>query len=324
MFCLSSRACRRIVDRRTWTTGVTVTVSAISGSFPEASYQKAGALDSSARRRHIGSAGSGGAIKTKESSKNWGDPVARQYKFWNPQSKNQGQYSFLIDMSPESLVTEAKIISLSDPDDPANVALHHNLNNNGTSTSSSNNHSPPPLPLGAALLGVGTTLEQIQTQLAATASSSQPNVLFVSPSCPSAATVLPQVLRAYPSISWIHVRSAGIDFIESDDFAAISAQNSIAVTNAKGQFSSSLAEYALAACSYFAKDFRRLTRQQEAKEWINYDIEDLYVEKHEFCPDCKKTKRRTFWSLSPTYSSLTLHSVLLAWPVSCSVSYKNK
>jgi phosphoglycerate dehydrogenase-like enzyme len=51
----------------------------------------------------------------------------------------------------------------------------------------------------------------------------------------------------------------------------------VTMTNAKGQFSSSLAEYALAACAYFAKDFARLVRQQQAKQWINYDIQELYV-----------------------------------------------
>jgi phosphoglycerate dehydrogenase-like enzyme len=47
------------------------------------------------------------------------------------------------------------------------------------------------------------------------------------------------------------------------------------VTNAKGQFSSSLAEYAMMACSYFAKDLPRLMRNQKNKVWDNYDIEEL-------------------------------------------------
>lgn len=194
----------------------------------------------------------------KESDKNWADPVARQYKFWNRESSKPGQYSFLIEMSPESIQREAKIVSLSDPADPANVSLHQGA-----------------LPLGASLLGVGTTVETIETSLGP--SSSLPNVLFVSPSCPRAAAVLPAVLSAYPSIQWVHCRSAGIDFIESEDFTQLAIQRNLAVTNAKGQFSSSLAEYALAACSYFAKDFARLARQQQAKQWKNYDIEELCV-----------------------------------------------
>ena len=207
------------------------------------------------------------AISRKnESNKNWADPVARQYKFWNPQSAKQGQYSFLIEMSPESIVAEAKIVSLSAPVDPANTALHKGK-----------------LPLGATLLGVGTTVDEVKAAIGQQ-QQQQPNVLFVSPSCPRAAIVLPEILTAYPSIEWVHCRSAGIDFVESDDFAKIAAgehrsnnNKILRVTNAKGQFSSSLAEYALAACSYFSKDFARLARQQKEKKWQNYDIEDLCV-----------------------------------------------
>lgn len=217
-----------------------------------------------------------------DTDKNWADPARRQYKYWNPQSTKRGQYSYLIEMSPESIATEAKIVSLSAPDDVANEALHRG-----------------PLVPGATLLGVGTTVDEVRAAIAAgagrnnsggsnhsSASSTQPNVLFVSPSCPHAAAVLPAVLQAYPSIRWVHCRSAGIDFIESDALAAWSSgatppgghpSHEAVVTNAKGQFSSSLAEYALAACSYFAKDFNRLARQQKAKRWENYDIENLCV-----------------------------------------------
>ena len=164
-------------------------------------------------------------------------------------------------MSPESIQKEAKIMSLSSPSDSANEALH-----TGT------------LPLGASLLSVGTTLPELQDDMAKRSSSSKsqsPNVLFVSPSCPRAATMLPLVLAAYPSIEWVHCRSAGIDFVESDEFSQAAQARQLMVTNAKGQFSSSLAEYALMACSYFAKDLPRLMRQKSERQWINYDIEEL-------------------------------------------------
>jgi phosphoglycerate dehydrogenase-like enzyme len=47
------------------------------------------------------------------------------------------------------------------------------------------------------------------------------------------------------------------------------------MTNAKGQFSSSLAEYVMMACSYFAKDLPRLMRQKKAKAWGKYNVEEL-------------------------------------------------
>ena len=151
--------------------------------------------------------------------KNWADPVARQYKFWNREADagKSGRYSFLLEMSPESIAKEAKIMSLSQLSDPANEKLHQGA-----------------LPLGSSLLGVGTTVQELQDDLKQRGKDKLlPNVLFVSPSCPRAATVLPMVLAAYPSIEWVHCRSAGIDFIESDQLAEVTSARNLQVTNAK-------------------------------------------------------------------------------------------
>lgn len=43
----------------------------------------------------------------------------------------------------------------------------------------------------------------------------------------------------------------------------------------QGSFSHSLAEYTLAACNWFAKDFPRLRAQQKAKKWEPFDVEEL-------------------------------------------------
>lgn len=183
--------------------------------------------------------------------KNWRDPEARQYKYWNREAdaKSSGRYEFLLQMSPESIQKSARILSLSDPNDPANEKLHSGE-----------------LPLGSSLVGIGTDPVALSQQ-------EEPNVVFVSPSCPHASQVLPEILKKYPSIEWVHVRSAGIDFVVSDDLLERTAN--IPVTNAKGQFSSSLAEYCLMACSYFAKNVPRLMEQQRSKLWQKYPIEEL-------------------------------------------------
>jgi phosphoglycerate dehydrogenase-like enzyme len=182
----------------------------------------------------------------------------RQYMFWNRElSQEQGKYSHLLEFSPESLQTEAKILSLAEAGDPADEGLH----------------TGSQLPAGASLLGIGTTVDDF-SKIAALRDN-PPNVLFVSPTCPHAATVLPQILQAYPSITWVHCRSAGIDFVESDDLVTITEERGIRVTNAKGQFSSSLAEYVVMACSYFAKDLPRLMAQKEKRQWIKYDVQEL-------------------------------------------------
>mmetsp|Transcript_4304 Transcript_4304/g.7910 ORF Transcript_4304/g.7910 Transcript_4304/m.7910 type:complete len:420 (+) Transcript_4304:133-1392(+) len=200
---------------------------------------------SSAVQSNVSSSGT--KITTK-----WADPAMRQYKFWNREdSTDKGKFSYLLEISPESMQREARILSLSGPDDKANVALHGG-----------------PLPMGAKLLGIGETLADFDQYR-----SAKPNVLFVSPSCPRAMVQLPMVLAAFPTIEWVHVRSAGIDFVVSDEFAEF--RDKVEVTNAKGQFSSSLAEYVMMACSYFAKNLPRLMQQQRKKQWSPYDIEEL-------------------------------------------------
>eukprot|EP00956_Cyclotella_meneghiniana_P001435 scaffold1577_cov72-Cyclotella_meneghiniana.AAC.12 len=184
------------------------------------------------------------------------DPSSEEYKYWNREESKKGEASYVLDMSPESIQKEARIICLASDDDEASAPLTQGL-----------------LPFGSKLLKSGATpdafdLDSIKEQ--------KPNVLFVSPSCPHARKQLPKVLSTFPSIEWIHVRSAGIDFLESEELPSVlNARPDLVMTNAKGQFSSSLAEYVMMACSYFAKDIPRLLRQKNAKVWNDFDITEL-------------------------------------------------
>jgi len=175
-------------------------------------------------------------------------------KYWNRESYafKKKRYDYLIRVSPESIQKEARILSLSEPGDDADAALQD-------------------LPYGATLLAEGTSMDDFSHLLPLESSSHSPNVLFVSPSCLQSRELLPVVLKTFPSIEWIHCRSAGIDFVYSNEFASLT----VPVTNAKGQFSSSLAEYTMMACSYFAKDLPRLLRQKDQKVWGKYDVEEL-------------------------------------------------
>ena len=215
-----------------------------------------------AQKRNMSSSSSTGKEQTTTA-----DLVERQKLYWNREqfAGQGGKYLSLIESSPKDVIKqEARILSLCGPQDDGSSALNHGN-----------------LPPGASLLAVGSTLQDFKSfQSASSSSTSSPNVLFVSPSCPKAAEVLPQVLQAFPSIEWIHCRSAGIDFVESAEFAKLTAGNqsrkrTLRVTNAKGQFSSSLAEYALFACSYFAKDLPRLLQQQRDQNWEKYSVEEL-------------------------------------------------
>ena len=158
-------------------------------------------------------------------------------------------------MSPESIQKDARILCLASLDDHANHPL---------------THPSSQLPFGSRLLHIGMTPTDFPDNLI----NEKPNVLFVSPSCPHARLQLPLILHKFPTIEWVHVRSAGIDFLESDELPLVTKKG-IVMTNAKGQFSSSLAEYAMMACSYFAKDIPRLLKQKGAKVWNDFDIEEL-------------------------------------------------
>jgi phosphoglycerate dehydrogenase-like enzyme len=74
-----------------------------------------------------------------------------------------------------------------------------------------------------------------------------------------------------PRVRWVHSRSAGVDtllfpgLVESD----------VVLTNSRGVFSSSLAEFALLGLLFFHKDTRRLLRSQAAARWEVYEPGEL-------------------------------------------------
>lgn len=186
------------------------------------------------------------------------DPASKKYKYWNREEyARKGRYDYLIKISPESIIKEANILVLADDDDDANSALSESL------------------PFGSKIICTGSTLADFN-EIRNNNENNNPNVIFVSPSCPKARKQLPLLLAAFPSVEWVHVRSAGIDFVVSEALDELAETNPhLKITNAKGQFSSSLAEYAMMACSYFAKDLPRLLKQKQNKNWEKYDVEEL-------------------------------------------------
>jgi len=74
-----------------------------------------------------------------------------------------------------------------------------------------------------------------------------------------------------PKVRWVHSRSAGLDNILFPELV----KSDVLLTNGSGVFSASLGEFALAAILYFAKDFRRMLRNQEAGRWEPFDVEEI-------------------------------------------------
>ena len=76
--------------------------------------------------------------------------------------------------------------------------------------------------------------------------------------------VLPYAAR----VKWIHALSAGVDKIVSPELIG----SPVPLTNGRGVFKDSLAEFNLASILFFAKGFRRLVSSQEAGKWEQFDV----------------------------------------------------
>mmetsp|Transcript_5224 Transcript_5224/g.11550 ORF Transcript_5224/g.11550 Transcript_5224/m.11550 type:complete len:398 (-) Transcript_5224:1034-2227(-) len=163
--------------------------------------------------------------------------------YWNRETGTPTDYSAV------PITRTARILALSDATDTYNTPLYDE-----------------PLPEGATLLAVGATLADFDKE---EIHKEKPNVLFVSH--PMARGPLVEILERFPSVEWVHTRSAGIDFIASEGLA----KSTVTLTNAKGMFSSTLAEYCMMACSYFAKDLPRLMQQKRNLHWEQYPVLEL-------------------------------------------------
>lgn len=73
------------------------------------------------------------------------------------------------------------------------------------------------------------------------------------------------------NLKWFHSASAGLEHLLFDELVS----GPVTLTNAKGVYSHSLAEYALTACNWFAKDLPRLQAAKKAHNWDPYAVEEL-------------------------------------------------
>jgi phosphoglycerate dehydrogenase-like enzyme len=71
-----------------------------------------------------------------------------------------------------------------------------------------------------------------------------------------------------PNLRWVHSRSVGL---ERTLFPELK-ESPVPLTNGAGVFSASLGEFVLGAILYFAKDFRRMIRNQMAGVWEAFDV----------------------------------------------------
>src|SRR5690242_3226700 len=84
-------------------------------------------------------------------------------------------------------------------------------------------------------------------------------------------TALPKIWSLLKRLRWIHSMSAGVEQVL---FPAL-IESDIPLTNARGVFKRSLAEFALLGMLYFAKGLPRLVEQKRAHKWDPFMVEWL-------------------------------------------------
>src|SRR5277367_4789784 len=77
-----------------------------------------------------------------------------------------------------------------------------------------------------------------------------------------------QVFAMCHNVRWVHSLSVGLERSLSPELA----ESPVPLTNGAGVFSASLGEFSIGAILYFAKDFRRMIRNQHAGVWEAFDV----------------------------------------------------
>jgi len=86
---------------------------------------------------------------------------------------------------------------------------------------------------------------------------------------PSEGDLLRMTFPLAREVRWVHSLSAGVEKIIFPELV----ESPVPLTNGRGVFTDSLAEFVLAAILFFAKDLRALVQNQQAGKWKQFDIE---------------------------------------------------
>jgi phosphoglycerate dehydrogenase-like enzyme len=111
-------------------------------------------------------------------------------------------------------------------------------------------------------LSIGTDVESLRGQ-----AESADAVLIA----PRYASILTELWRELGNVRWIHTLAAGVESLPFD----LLRRSEVVVTNSRGLYADALGEFAIAAILWFAKDLRRLMRNQIDRRWEPYDVQRL-------------------------------------------------
>jgi phosphoglycerate dehydrogenase-like enzyme len=111
-------------------------------------------------------------------------------------------------------------------------------------------------------LAVGTEAESLRTD------ASHADAVLLAPRYGS---VLTELWRELAHVRWIHTLGAGVETLPFD----LLRRSDVTVTNSRGLYADALGEFAIAAMLWFAKDLRRMLRNQDRKRWEPFTNERL-------------------------------------------------
>jgi hypothetical protein len=177
------------------------------------------------------------------------------------------------------IVNPCRILCLSDPEDANNSVLRDIHTARGAQLVAIMACSGD---IGEAAVLCKAVLEVIVEDRVNTIFVSHTSAQFVLAYVLPRLSIRPGDTHEHPKrhpIVWIHTRSAGIDAYISPELNKWYRNNTetVQMTNARGMFSSTLAEYSMGACSYFCKDFNRLKRNQNNRLWDKYVLDSTLL-----------------------------------------------
>ncbi|MFZ2492786.1 MAG: D-2-hydroxyacid dehydrogenase [Thermoanaerobaculia bacterium] len=88
---------------------------------------------------------------------------------------------------------------------------------------------------------------------------------------PRYGAVITDLWSELQTVRWIHTLGAGVEAMPFD----LLRGSDVVVTNSRGLYADALGEFVIAAMLWFARDLRRMTRNQDAGRWEPFTIERL-------------------------------------------------
>lgn len=112
------------------------------------------------------------------------------------------------------------------------------------------------------VLSIGTDVESLRAE------AMRADAVLIAPRYGS---LLTELWRELAGVRWIHTLAAGVEFLPFD----LLRRSDVVVTNSRGLYADALGEFAIAAMLWFAKDLRRMIRNQDERRWHPYTVERL-------------------------------------------------